>query len=309
MKKMMFTVAFSLVASTAFAAGPKVATVDQSNWRRAASHAIAEAQAQPDVAERLFALRGIDPRYYLRDRIQNPSVSAELRRMKLPAGALFEVYLETFDAYPFASADAYPAHVDAAERARLRTVERSALRQGLVDAIGASGHPVAPYLLADVVNDARETLATRSIAAMALGATRGEKASTVLTSVATSRGPNALRSAAIAGLGEHRDAKSVGTLIALANAPKLDDELRAAAITGLGAVASKHTRRVVGAERADQAAIALVKLFSTPVADAHGTRLVEAVSRTGSRAAYDALKQVDTDLARRAVRRLARRMR
>lgn len=302
MKNLMFTVAASLVASTALA-GP----VDQHNWRREASIAIATAKSQP--VEGLFALRGIDPRFYLRDRIQNPTVSAELRRMNLPAGALFELFLETFDDYPFAPAAAYPVHLDAAARTRLRIEERKALRQGLVDAIGATGHPVAPFLLADVVLDGNESIATRSIAAIALGATRGEKASGLLASVATTRGDRALRSAAIAGLGEHKDDVSVDTLVALTRDAKLEPELRAAAITALGAVASKHTRRVVGVARADRAALALVKLFSTPAADTHGTRLVEAVSRTGSRAAYDALKPIDSELARRAVRRLARRMR
>lgn len=305
MKKTMFTLMFSVVASSAIAAP---ATVDQNNWKGAAQIAIAEAK-HDTASQKLFELRGIDPRYYLRDRIQNPTVSSELRRLHLPAGALFELYLDTFDDYPFAEASAYPAHIGADERARLRVVEKAALRQGLLDAIAETGHPAAPFLLADVVGDRTETIATRSVAAKALGATQAERASTVLAKVATTAGPTNLRAAAIAGLGEHRDTLAVDTLIGLAQNTKLSAELRGPAITGLGAVATKHLRRVVGAEKADRAALALVALFSTPAAETHGDALVEAVGRTGSRAALNALKQVDSDLARRAVARLSRRVR
>lgn len=304
MKKLTLTLALSLVASTA-AAAPS--PVDQTNWKNAAKLAIREAR-QDDASQKLFELRGIDPRYYLRDRVQHPMVSSELRRMRLPAGALFELYLEKFDAYPFADASAYPEHIGAAERAQLRVAEKAALRQGLMDAIAETNHPAAPFLLADVVADRSETIATRAVAAKALGATQGEKASVVLAGVANSDAPVALRAAAIAGLGEHRDAVAIDTLVALAKDAKLPAELRGPAITGLGAVATKHTRHLVGEATADRAALALVALFSTSAAETHGQALVEAVSRTGSRAALNALKRVDSDLARRATQRLMRRV-
>lgn len=282
--------------------------VDRTNWRDAAYLAIADVYVH-ERAGRDVVLRGIDPHYYLRDRVQNPTVSSELRRLRLPPGVLFEMYLETFDSYPFAAASAYPAHLDAPSRAALRERERSALRQGLIDAIGATGHPAAPFLLGDVLANEGESIETRSVAAAALGATGAEGASEALAQVARGASEERLRTAAIAGLGHHRDDLAFTTLRALAESANTPATVRATAIAGLGAYATRSARTRVGATKADRAALVLVALLERDDASAHTQKIVEALGRTNSPAALKALQSIDSPAAKRAARRIERRMR
>ena len=234
---------------------------------------------------RLNGLAGLEPRVYLSNRRPEPSVGAELKAMKLDPAVLFLAHYQTSELYRYADRGQYPAALTDEMQASLRKLEVRALRQGLLIAIGASGHPAAAGTLAEVALDRRQDEATRGLAAAQLGQTRDVAvALPALRKVLEEpKASTRIITSALAGLG-HLRAEESRLLLLNHTRGRRSQEVRQAAVAALGTMGSAW---VAAAQPNDadlalreRTADALVDLLLSPEGAAVEVHLLEALTRT-----------------------------
>lgn len=117
--------------------------------------------SQPDVVRQVYRLEGLDPKECGKRRRPDPECGRELRRLGARAvGPMLELYLKTFETYPFAEAPDQPDAIAA---------QRAALREGMMIAFAESGHPAAFFVLRQVASNPEEQEGARKQAIEGLG--------------------------------------------------------------------------------------------------------------------------------------------
>ncbi len=178
-----------------------------------------------EVARSVYKLEGLDPAIYEQRRRADPECGRELRRLGAPAvGPMLEIYLKTFDSYPLAAS---PDRPDAL------TKQRAALREGIVVALAASGHPAAPIALRRIASSANELEGARKQALEGLGTLAAPEALTDLARIHDEPGLSlGLRLAAIRGIAQLPSAEALTWLTKRLDDTDLDE--RRAAVTSIG---------------------------------------------------------------------------
>lgn len=279
------------------------ATWTEASWNDLAVATIAHAHlAHPDVVSRVAKLEGLDPTHYLARRHPAPECARELKALGAHAvGPLLELYLKTFERYPFTT----PATVPAAARGRkaddLAREERSALRQGIVTALAETRHPAALFVCKAVARDAAEDAAARLQAAEGLG-TIGTKASLQeLTALhADAATPAEVKLAALRGAARVPTADACAFLEGRLASGSADERHQAA--VALGAFGSAHGWQARGAEMQKtgdalrlRAATKLVDAIRTADAQAPADALVDALGMIAHPDSVAALEAVAND--------------
>jgi HEAT repeat protein len=153
-------------------------------------------QENPELAARVYSLRGLDPRFYRRQRRPEPEVGRELVRLAAPPALLIERYLTSGND-------------------KLSPAELVALREGIVVALGRAREPLVTVFLLQVIATGEPV--TAAAAAASLGMVGGRDSVPALTALAhnTKSGEGA-RAGAIRGLGRTRSESAVAPLARLA---------------------------------------------------------------------------------------------
>jgi hypothetical protein len=271
---------------------------DRRTWKRdLETLMLAEVASGRDDLSRVEHLAGLEPQIYLKNRRPSPAVGAELRMMKLSPGALYVTYLKTFAVYPYVGRSQYPVSLGDEAFAAIRLKEQEALRQGLLVAIGASGHPAAGHLLAEVMLDPAIDEGTRGLAAVHLGEAGGELAEQKLTAMLGDDGnTELLRASALAGLGQIRTTSSLATINGTLTKTK-SIGLKKAAIAALGNLGSGWALEAEG--RADattlrtRIAARLVDVLLSKDGAELEAQTLEALTRAGDAAALERLRAAD----------------
>lgn len=226
---------------------------DAKTWEHDALISIVQAWfANPTACQRFYHLTSLQPSFYLAQRRPEPETSRELLRMArdqeghatLQAAILVELLTKTGAVYAFTAAKDFPSTVSANQIPNLQARERRALHEGVISALGRSGHLAAPFALANVVNDRNQSPVVRQTAAVALGQTGTEYAYNVLTAVSNdTSAPIDLQGAALRGLGSVRTDASLEVLMAYlgnttANVGSDASVRTMAAVSGIGTFAS-----------------------------------------------------------------------
>lgn len=276
-------VASLLLALPAAAAPPSSGTWSASTWQRDLAAAADEARAEnPAAWTRLHKLEGLRPEVYLRKRRPEPNVERELAQLvsrgEVPAALIAALLVSGLDDYPVSSRGDFPDHVKGQETALIAR-ERDQLEDGLLLALGASGHPSAPFVVASWLDDAERDPAHRRIAAIALGKTGSELAVSRLVRLAQNEKlPTQVRTGALQGLGHVRTPAALDALLG---------SLAAGGATPL---------RVATAAAVGQCASSWVKGVSDPMRERAARGLVDALVENDDRrvagAVVDALAVV-----------------
>jgi hypothetical protein len=224
----------------------------------------------PALAQKMYALDGLDPAKYRLRRRPDPEVARELKTMKRVSAILFEIELKTWASYPLLSRDAGAL-----------AKERSALATGLLIAAASSRHPAAPHLLKSALLDDQQPIAVRRVAAIGLGQTNVIGAFGVLAPISQDRALDAvLRGGAIAGLGQIRSMASFEVLARLASGSE-GPEIRAPAIAALGTLGNvwvlRRSRVNAGENLREKTARALTAILASPDGARYETQLIEAM--------------------------------
>lgn len=224
----------------------------------------------PALARKVYALDGIDPAKYGLRRRPDPEVGRELKSMKAAAPVFLELSLKTLGNYHFVSTD--PA---------VRAKERAALEVGLIGAIASSRHPAAGHLLKAELEDDRESIAVRRMAAIGVGQVGGSRAFATLSAIAQDRAAvEQLRGGAITGLGQLRSPASAEVLARLA-AGKEGPEIRGPAIAALGTLGNvwvlRRARAPSGDVLREKVSRALLEVLTGENGAVYETQVVEAM--------------------------------
>jgi hypothetical protein len=296
-------------ASTTPALESPAAAADWSaaTWRAQLASAVAAARSShPSAEARLHKLQGLDPAVYLKRKRPEPDAGRELadlvRKGEVPAVLVAQLLLEGLDGYVHSAADAFTGRF-AKQAETLRAMERTQLRDGLMMALGASAHPVAPHALLTFLAPSQPEGA-RIIAAIALGKTRSEHARAPLE--ATAAGPkttSALRHASFVGLASFRDGRALDQLLPHLGSGEL--ATRSAAVAAVGNAASSWGLR----GREDSAALreragrALAEQLRTVDDSKLVAQLIRAIGMVAHPAASETLLQIARDESLPSVRR------
>ena len=202
---------------------------DAQNWLRLVlMEAVVMHATRRGDAHSLRHLEGLDPEHYLRRRRPEPSVARELRQMYDSAPLMIELFLKELDTYEWSSAEA-------------AAMERHALADGLLLAVGRSRHPSAVFFLAEVVAGGCECCASCATAILALGDTGAPEAVPVLLEAAAAAadgGDTERQAIALNALGRIRRAETWPHIkAALSHA---DPIVRTAAVRSAGAFGSQR---------------------------------------------------------------------
>ena len=288
------------------------------SWRDDLTAAVADSWlAAPELASKAYALRGLQPQVYLGNRRPQPTVASELLQSDIPAPVLFELYLSTFERYPFSKADDFPPGTEAALITQHQAQERAALAEGVLFALGRSGHPAAPHLLGEVLLDARAPLGARSIAAQSLAETGSVEAfATLKRALSGVRASDPLRPAVVAAFGSVRSDASLAVLQAEAKAGA-SLEAKRTAVAALGLLGSSWVHEAAGTdpegELRGKVATTLAGILASPDGEALEDALVEALAMTAHAPTAAHLKAQGADegaseAQRRRAERAANRM-
>lgn len=261
--------------------------------------------ADGEVVARVYKLEGLDPAVYEQRRRADPECGRELRRLGAPAvGPMLEVYLKTFDSYPLAAS---PDRPDAL------TKQRAALREGIVVALAASGHPAAPIALRRIASSASELEGARKQALEGLGTVAAPGALDDLTRIHGEPGLSlGLRLAAIRGIAQLPSAEALTWLTKRLDGVDADE--RRATVTAVGLYGSAWSWEARGPEWSGlgdqlrvEATRALVERLPGFVQDG-SDQLVEALATIAHPKAVSALRDLrDDPQAEKPVRVLAGR--
>lgn len=250
-----------------------------STWRRLVlTEALAMHVTHPAEAERLRGLRGLNRDHYQRRRKPVPSAARELRTLRHVAPLMIELFLKGMETYPWSS----PADAEA---------EGTALRRGLLMAIGRSGHAASVHFVIDVIEGGCACCASCDRAIAALGQTGSRRAVPVLLRVledARSNGDRGRHAAAVDALGEVRYAEVWPHLRGeLANEDPL---VREAAIRAAAAYGSRRHWTADPAEGARVRTVVGASLLDV-LADVEAESLVTAVLESLSLVATPQLRE------------------
>ena len=266
-ERLLATPAFLTAARATLASTP----YGPETWRRLVlTEALVMHATHPQDAERLRNLEGLDPGHYLLRRRPEPSVARELRRMRHAAPLMIELFAKETDTYKWSSAAAAPA-------------ERRALRNGLLFAVGRSGHPSSRHFLIDFIERECNDCESRVAAIGALGETGSPEAVPVLLNAmakARAEGVAEAHVAAIGALGRIRHAEVWPHIEAELSNP--DPVAREAAIRAVGAYASRRRWRDDAAEGAairEVAGATLVRVLATARDERVAHAALESVDR------------------------------
>lgn len=201
-----------------------------SSWRlRLLADVVRWHRDAPQRARALRALRGLNPRVYLRRRRPEPQVGREIReRFADAAPLLAEVYLKTRDRYPFAPPQHYPETLAAERLKELRSLEKKRLAEGLLVGIAASKHPASTPLLREILRSRERPAERRALAAVLLGrrdhtASGAARTASMLARLARQPGvPDTVRMAAVRSLGMLQRPEALDVLLALLQDPGAD---------------------------------------------------------------------------------------
>lgn len=190
--------------------------------------------AHPDVVRRVYRLEGLDPAHYGKRRRPDPECGRELRRLGATAvGPMLELYLKTFESYPFTPVADQPDAIG---------LQRAALREGLMIALAESGHPVAFFVLRHVASNPEEPEGTRKQAIEGLGTIGTPAAFAELVQLDASA--PAIKLAVIRGVAQVPTQDALGWL-----AKRLDGDAdeRRATVVAIGTFGSAWTWEARGA--------------------------------------------------------------
>lgn len=248
--------------------------------------------ADAETVRHVYKLEGLDPAVYEQRRRADPECARELRRLGAPAvGPMLEVYLKTFDAYPLAAS---PDRPDALAK------QRAALREGIVVALAASGHPAAPITLRRIATSTSELDGARKQALEGLGTLAGPGALADLARIHAEPGLSVgLRLAAIRGIAQLPSAEALTWLTKRLDGADQDE--RRAAVTAIGLYGSAWSWEARGPEWAGlgdqlrvEATRALVERLPGLVQDG-SDQLVEALATIAHPKAAPSLRQLRDD--------------
>lgn len=123
----------------------------------------------PHEVDRLYGLNGLRAQHYLQWRRPEPAVFRELQALPHLTAAMMDIFLNGLESYPW-SGRAYEEE------------ERLALQNGILHAVGESGHPAAVLFLSHVIDSQFESRSVRLSAIAALTKTGSADALLVLGS-------------------------------------------------------------------------------------------------------------------------------
>jgi hypothetical protein len=319
----------TLVVLAALLAAPSVLAADdaaytEETWRADLAAEAARARAtHPEAGERLARLEGLTPAVYLLRRRPEPEVERELsqllRRQEVPAALLAELFLSGLAEHRFSTPQSFPKK-HKGEAAALVQLEKTQLRDGLLLALSASGHPAAPYVLREALA-ADAPLEQRAVAAFGIGRTQGPLALEVLAPlVSDPKTDFTLRASALQGIAAQRSLKALELLESHALLAASPDAQRAVALS-LASLGSSWAHAKAGDEGEllrQRASLALVALLAR-TDDAEAARAcIDAIGVVAHPAAKAPLAALVADKstapavkerAQRASRRLERALR
>ena len=306
------TVALGDAAKTTLEGRLASATWTDATWTDLAIATIAHAHlAHPEVVQRVNHLEGLDPAHYLARRRPEAECGRELKQLGPDAaGALLELFLKTFESYPFTTAASLPPRAKGSNPADLAAQERIALREGIVYALAEARHPAAFFVCRQVARDATESEAARLQAAEGLGTVASSGSLTELTSLHDDAAtPAPVKLAAIRGAARVPTADALAFLSARLVDAASPDERRQAAFA-LGAFGSVHgwaargpALQKTGNDLRLRAATKLVDAVRSGQPDVPGDALVDALGTIAHPDSAALLGQVASDASVPADRR------
>lgn len=188
-------------------------------------------RTRPDEISALKNVSGLDPEQYLRARRAEPAATAEVKRLKLSPGVL--LFAQRFPQFfvQDAARAAYGKKNDS-DVAALRAKELEAFQDAVATSLASTAHPVAAHTLADAIQHGGDTGA-RAMAAKVIGLADDTIALRALESVLKDTGaPDALRLAAIVGLGKVHNRPAMKALVAQLHSEKKDERDTAIRVAG-----------------------------------------------------------------------------
>ena len=172
---------------------------DEENWQLLVfAEALLMHFANPQAAERLRSLDGLNAEIYARYRNPVPTALLELQRMGDALPLMIELHMKELDLYEWSSGEAMEA-------------ERHALQVGLLAAVGGSRHQAGLFFLADVVKGGGLTDGLFWSAVQALSAAGAPEALPTLAEVvqeARESGDITRYAAALQAMGNIHDAQT-----------------------------------------------------------------------------------------------------
>ncbi|MBI3179963.1 MAG: hypothetical protein HYZ27_09900, partial [Deltaproteobacteria bacterium] len=146
--------------------------VDEVSWREAVfAEAILTHMTHPEWVEDVARPSGLVPSVYLKGRPRRPVPLLSLSRMDESAvPLLFELWFKAEELGAYSTDGDFPAALPAAEKSRLRTLEREALPPVILHLVAGRKHAAAPFLIREVALGRPSSL--RDTALTALGETQ-----------------------------------------------------------------------------------------------------------------------------------------
>ena len=264
---------------------------DSQNWLRLVlMEAVVMHATRPGDAHSLRHLQGLDPEHYLRRRRPDPSVARELQQMHDSAPLMIELFLKGVDTYGWSSAEA-------------AAMERRALTNGLLQAVGRSRHPSAVFFLAEVMARGCVCCTSCATAIRALGDTGAPEAVPVLletAATAAAEGDAERQAMALNALGRTRRAEAwphIKAALSYAN-----PIVRAAAVRSAGAFGSRRLwedTSGAGIRMQEEVGAALLGVFVAEEDDGVVEEALASIGRVATPALRDKVERVliDADLA------------
>lgn len=179
--------------------------------------------------------RGIDPQWYVKNRMASPTCQQDLNKLGRDAvPLLLERWRFTFDAYPFSEGEA-------------GNRERSAYACAIFYVPGNIGDQRARFALEGVLRDVSLTDHWRQVAAVSLGQTGGTDALTILAELYDdAKQQTAVREGCAWAFGRVADIQAAETIESRLTADGLSNELRRALLTGVAILGSSWTWKARG---------------------------------------------------------------
>ena len=134
-----------------------------------------------------FVFNGINPEFYLQQRRPEPNIDRELKQAIPYARYFMQLYRNNLMDYPFSPNSAYPVELAPETVLHLQTLERFALKSGIIRIVAKSQHLEAFTFLKNILSAPNTDIRLRNTATRALASLQTSQTQTLLLHLLNSR--------------------------------------------------------------------------------------------------------------------------